>query len=131
MASNTVSVYLKSPLYEKVKQAHADKTININEVCAKALEEALAPGLILPGATAPVPALVEAVDLSNENQAAELASQASELEYQISYSDSPTAAQAFLDHIAAQGAWPVSLTPTMDGKFCVLVAWPKVLTEQP
>lgn len=137
MASNTLSVYVKSPLYEKIRAAHEDKDnpFDYRKICNEALELALyrtsAPGQpkdqeqSMPS----VPDTSGAIDLSNPETAADLARQASEIEYQVGYSNTTVDFQAFLDSTARQGAWPISAAPTIDGKILWVVAWPKVLTE--
>lgn len=135
MAANTFSVYTPSPLYERVKQAVEDGKLVVRDVCNKALAEELtrldadpAPhGLIVPGAEAPQGGQPD-LDLSKVSDAADLAQQASEIEYQFSYSNNVTEAQAFLDHVASQGAWPVSHHVDLNGQISFVIAWPKVLT---
>jgi hypothetical protein len=135
MAANTLSVYCPSPLYERSRAAEAEGKFKIKDVCNEALQKALddldAPpvtpsGLILPSSNGDAPE--PAPDLSTLDGAAELAQQASELEYQPSFSNDLPTAQAFLDHIADQGGWPISMWRELDGRYGMLIAWPKVLT---
>lgn len=133
MANNTLSVYVKSPLFEAVKEAHADGKINVNEVCSEALEAALRPK-----PDQPEPKSVEineeqlrqaAIRLDTVEEAQEFVDQASAIEYEISYSNTLAEASAFLGLVTEQGAWPISVCPDPQGRFCILVAYPKVLAE--
>lgn len=129
MAANTLSLYVKPPLINEVRDAHndPDNPFNYNVVCTEALQRALHPQQII------VPGQAEVtepqVDLSSPEGAAQFVEQTSDIEYQISYSNTPVELQAFLDHITAQGAWPVSVSVDIAGHFLTLVGWPKVLTD--
>jgi hypothetical protein len=129
MASNTFSIYAKTPLFEEIKQAHTDKDnpFDYRKIAVEAWERALHPERF----TEPNPEPTqEDRQLTAEEEAVLVSEQAQQIEYALSWASGIVEAQAFLDHIATQGAWPISIAPAVDGRILMTVAWPKALTEQ-
>jgi hypothetical protein len=134
MAANTLSLYLKSPLFERVKEAHDDPSSDFNyrDICSEALERALA------GPEQPQPEGVDVnppeISLNDIAAAAALAGpfDQEEFEYEIHYLDGASAAKAFLDNAVSNGGFPVSMWADITtGKLGLLCGWPKVPVPVP
>src|SRR5580765_350325 len=122
MAANTLSVYIKSPLFEEVKAAHDDETnpFDYRKVCAEALESALHPEQVLPKNGVGID-MAEVARL-----AAEVPIDDTVYEFEIKFCNSLTEANSYLELVVDTGGQPVSMCVDPVGRIGFLLAVPKV-----